>query len=156
MGTTQSNQLPVTPGAFQTKYYGNPTAGFGTSSRGFVAKFGPVSSGAALVYNTYLGGFDATVVSYQDVISGVAVDAAGNAYVSGNASYDFPVTGGANNTIPCPSAGSCGNCGFLAKINPAGSALVWATFVGTGTSNPTLSSASTISPHASTQGAMSM
>ena len=104
-----------------------------------------MSSGASLVYTTYLGGFDTTVVSYQDVISGIAADAAGNAYVSGNASYDFPVTGGANNTTPCPSANSCGNRGFLAKINPAGSALVWATFVGTGTSNPAISSASTIS-----------
>jgi uncharacterized protein (TIGR03437 family) len=146
VGTTASNQLPVTAGAFQTKYYGNPQPGFGTSTRGFVAKFGPVSSGASLVYTTYLGGFDTTVVSYQDVISGIAADAAGNAYISGNASYDFPVTGGANNTTPCPSAGSCGNRGFLAKLNPAGTALVWATFVGTGTSNPTLSSASTISP----------
>jgi uncharacterized protein (TIGR03437 family) len=145
-GTTASNQLPVTPGAFQTKYYGNPNPGFGTSSRGFVAKFNPVSSGASLAYTTYLGGFDTTVVSYQDVISGIAADAAGNAYVSGNASYDFPVTGGANNTIPCPSANSCMNRGFLAKINPAGTALVWATFVGTGTSNPTISSASTVSP----------
>jgi uncharacterized protein (TIGR03437 family) len=143
--TTQSNQLPVTPGAFQTTYYGNPNPGFGTSSRGFVAKFNPVSSGAALVYGTYLGGFDKTVGSYQDVISGIAADAAGNAYISGNASYDFPATAGANNSTPCPSANSCENRGFLAKLNPAGSGLVWATFVGTVT-NPTLSSADTISP----------
>ena len=139
VGTTASNQLPVTPGAFQTTYYGNPNPGFGTSTRGFVAKFNPVSSGASLVYATYLGGFDTTVVSYQDVIAGIAADAAGNAYVSGNASYDFPATAGANNTTPCPSAGSCMNRGFLAKLNPAGSALVWATFVGTGTPDPTLS-----------------
>jgi uncharacterized protein (TIGR03437 family) len=145
VGTTGSNQLPVTPGAFQTTYYGNPNAGFGTSSRGFVAKFSPVSSGAALVYTTYLGGFDKTVVSYQDVIAGIAADAAGNAYISGNASYDFPATAGANNSTPCPSANSCINRGFLAKLNPAGSALSWATFVGNPT-NPTLSSASTISP----------
>jgi uncharacterized protein (TIGR03437 family) len=144
-GTTLSNQLPVTAGAFQTTYYGNPSPGFGTSSRGFVAKFSPVTSGASLVYTTYLGGFDKTVVSFQDVISGVAADAAGNLYISGNASYDFPATAGANNSTPCPSAGSCQNRGFLAKLNPAGSGLVWATFVGNPT-NPTLSSASTISP----------
>jgi uncharacterized protein (TIGR03437 family) len=144
-GTTASNQLPVTAGAFQTTYYGNPKPGFGTSSRGFVAKFNPVSSGASLAYATYVGGFDTTVVSYQDVISGIAADAAGNAYISGNASYDFPATAGANNTIPCPSAGSCGNRGFLAKLNPAGTALAWATFVGTLT-NPTLSAASSIGP----------
>ena len=146
VGTTESNQLPVTPGAFQTTYYGNPEAGFGTSSRGFVAKFSPVSSGASLLYATYLGGRDTTVVSYQDVISGIAADGAGNAYISGNASYDFPATAGANNSTPCPAANSCINRGFLAKLNPAGSALVWATFVGTGLTDPTLSSASTISP----------
>jgi uncharacterized protein (TIGR03437 family) len=145
VGTTESNQLPVTPGAFQTTYYGNPNPGFGTSSRGFVAKFGPVSSGASLVYATYLGGFDKTVVSYQDVISGIAADAAGNAYISGNAAYDFPATAGANNSTPCPSAGSCANRGFLARLNPAGSALVWATFIGNPL-RPDLSSASTISP----------
>jgi uncharacterized protein (TIGR03437 family) len=145
VGTTQSNQLPVTPGAFQTTYYGNPKLGFGTSTRGFIAKFNPVSSGASLAYATYLGGFDTSVVSYQDVISGIAADASGNAYVSGNASYDFPATAGANNSTPCPSAGSCMNRGFLAKLNPAGSALVWATFVGSPT-DPTLSAASTISP----------
>jgi len=143
--TTESNQLPVTPGAFQTTYYGNPNPGFGTSSRGFVAKFNPVNSGAALLYGTYLGGFDKTVGSYQDVISGIAADAAGNAYISGNASYDFPATAGANNSTPCPSANSCENRGFLAKLNPAGTGLVWATFVGTVT-DPTLSSANTISP----------
>ena len=38
------------------------------------------------------------------------------------------------------------NRGFLAKLNPAGSALVWATFVGTGLADPTLSAADTISP----------
>jgi uncharacterized protein (TIGR03437 family) len=146
VGTTLSNQLPVTPGAFQTTFYGSPNPNVGTSSRGFVAKFNPVSSGASLFYTTYLGGFDKNQDGYQDVVAGIAADAAGNAYVSGNASYDFPVTGGANNTIPCPAANRCQNRDFLAKLNPAGSALVWATFVGTGTSDPTQSSASTISP----------
>ena len=145
-GTTGSNQLPVTPGAFQTTFYGSPNPSVGTSTRGFVAKFNPVSSGASLFYTTYLGGFDKNLDSYQDVVAGITADAAGNAYVSGNASYDFPATAGANNTTPCPAANSCINRGFLAKLNPAGSALVWATFVGTGTPGPTLSAASTISP----------
>ncbi len=145
VGSTGTNLLPVTTGAFQTTYHGNPTSGFGSSTRGFIAKFSPAGPATSLVYGTYFGGFDSTVVSYQDVISGIAADAAGNAYVSGIASYDFPVTPGANNTIPCPSANSCLNRGFLAKLNPAGSALVWSTFVGNIT-DPTLSSASTISP----------
>ena len=144
VGTTGSNEIPVTPGAFQTTYYGNPTPGYSTATRGFVAKFNPVSSGAALAYTTYLGGTDPTQLAYQDFIAGIAVDAAGNAYVSGSASYNFPVTAGANNTVPCPYT-LCENRGFLAKLNPAGSALVWATFVGNAT-DPTQSSASTITP----------
>jgi uncharacterized protein (TIGR03437 family) len=148
-GTTSSNQLPVTPGAFQTTFNGNPNAGFGTSTRGFVAKFNPVGSGAGLgaglTYSTYVGGLDKTIVNYQDTIAGIAADAAGNAYISGNASYDFPATAGANNSTPCPPGSGCGNRGFLAKLNPAGSALVWATFVGT-IVRPDLSTASTISP----------
>ena len=144
VGTTGSNQLPVTPGAFQTTYYGNPTPGFSTATRGFVAKFKPISSGASLLYTTYLGGTDPTQLAYQDFVAGIAADAAGNAYVSGNASYDFPVTAGAYDTTPCPYT-LCENRNFLAKLNPTGSALVWATFVGNMT-RPDLSAADTISP----------
>jgi uncharacterized protein (TIGR03437 family) len=142
VGSTLSDQLPVTAGAFQTTLYGNAR---GPASRGFVAKFNPVSSGASLFYTTYLGGTDPNTTGYEDVIAGIAVDAAGNAYLSGNASYDFPVTAGANDTAPCPSNNSCINRGFLAKMNPSGSALVWATYVGTG-GDPTVSAASAISP----------
>lgn len=143
VGTTGSNELPVTKGAFQTTYYGNPTPGFSTATRGFVAKFNAVGSGASLFYATYLGGTDPTQLAYQDFVAGIAVDAAGDAYVSGNASYDFPVTAGAYDTAPCP--GLCLNRNFLAKLNPAGSALVWASFVGNPT-NPSQSAADTISP----------
>jgi uncharacterized protein (TIGR03437 family) len=144
-GTTGSNQLPVTPGAFQTTYYGNQNPGTSTATRGFVAKFKPVSSGASLLYTTYLGGTDPTQLAYADFVSGIAADAAGNAYVSGNASYDFPATPGAYDATPCPSDSICENRGFLAKLNPAGSALAWATFVGNPV-RPDLSAADTISP----------
>ena len=127
-GDTQNNGLPVTAGAFQ-HYIGNTTPNFSSNSRGFVAKFNPVSSGAALAYATYLGGTDPAQGAYSDGIGGIAADAAGNAYVSGNASYNFPVTVGAYDTNPCPST-LCQNRAFLAKINPAGSGLVWATFIG--------------------------
>ena len=137
-GNSQNNGLPVTPGAFQP-YYGNVSP-----SRGFVAKFSPVSSGSALVYATYLGGTDPAQGANSDGIGGVAADAAGNAYISGNASYDFPVTAGAYNTTPCPPNTFCLNRGFLAKINPAGTALVWSTFVGN--ADPTHSAANSVSP----------
>ena len=141
-GDTQNNGLPVTAGAFQ-HYFGNTSPNFSSNSRGFVAKFNPVSSGAALVYATYLGGTDPAQGAYSDGIGGIAADAAGNAYVSGNASYNFPVTAGANDTNPCPTT-LCQNRAFLAKINPAGSGLVWATFIGG--ARPDLSAADSISP----------
>lgn len=59
----------------------------GGSSDGFIAKLAPESSGAAsLVYSTYLGG------SAGDTVSAIAVDGAGNAYLTGpTQSADFPL-----------------------------------------------------------------
>ena len=140
-GDTQNDGLPVTAGAFQ-HYIGNTNPLLSSNSRGFVAKFSPVSSGATLLYATYLGGTDPAQGAYSDGLGGIAADAAGNAYVSGNASYNFPVTAGAYDTTPCPYT-LCQNRAFLAKINPAGSGLVWATFIG-GT-RPDLSAVDSIS-----------
>ena len=66
---------------------------------------------------------------------GVAVDGAGNAYVTGNTtSSNFPVTPGAFET-------TCGNlyCGnaFVTKINASGSALVYSTYLGSGNGGST-------------------
>ncbi|HEX4038388.1 MAG TPA: SBBP repeat-containing protein [Acidobacteriaceae bacterium] len=93
----------------------------------------PLTIDPVLVYATYLGG------SYFDAVSAVAVDAGGNAYVTGNAdSCDFPTTGGAYQTS-APS-GYCypgtheakGNLVFVAKINAAGTGLVYSTYLGMG------------------------
>jgi hypothetical protein len=83
----------------------------------FVAKLNP--AGSALVYSTYLGG------SGSDGGTGIAVDAAGNAYVTGEtASTDFPTA----NPLQ-PSLGGAEDA-FVAKLNPAGSALVYSTYLG--------------------------
>lgn len=128
-GTSSSNQLPVTTGAYQ-RYFSGPNGNLG---RGYVAKFSPVGSkgGASLIYSTFVGGTDG-VNDGSDQIGGIAVDATGNAYVTGNTqSYDFPVT--INNPTSCTAKNGCQNTGFLAKINPAGNGLVWSTLVGAST-----------------------
>jgi uncharacterized protein (TIGR03437 family) len=126
-GESSTNQLPVTPGAFQP-YTSSATVT--TLARGYVAKFSPVGSsgGASLLYATYLGGTDAANDN-SDQIGGIAVDPAGNAYVTGNTrSYDFPVT--INSPTSCTAKNGCQNTGFLTKINPAGTGVVWSTLVG--------------------------
>ena len=83
-GRTSSEDFPTTAGVVQ------PTAGriSGTRVVGFVAKLDP--SGSALAYATYLGG------TTEDEVDGIAIDGAGNAYVTGvTASADFPTTAGA-------------------------------------------------------------
>ena len=88
---------------------------------GFVTKINP--AGSALVYSTYLGG------SGGDAGSGIAIDGSGNAYVTGlTRSTDFPTQ--------LPIQGSFGGAldAFVTKINAAGSALVYSTYLG-GTGN---------------------
>jgi len=83
----------------------------------FVAKINP--SGTALVYAGYLGGED------LDVGRAIAVDGDGNAYVTGETrSADFPAAAG-------PDATHNGAVdAFVAKISPAGTALLYSGFVG--------------------------
>lgn len=106
-GITDSTDLRVTQTAFQAK------AGGGQD--GFVAKFDP--SGSRLIYCTYLGG------SNRDQLNDLTVDAQGNAYVTGySMSPDFPTTPGAYRTTSPGGA-------FVAKLNPGGTTLVYATFI---------------------------
>jgi hypothetical protein len=82
----------------------------------FVAKLGGTG---ALVYSTYLGGAGA------DASYGVAVDSGGAAYVTGyTASTDFPTA------APIQAALSGSSDAFVAKLNDAGSALVYSTYLG--------------------------
>jgi hypothetical protein len=120
-GYTESTNFPVTSGAFQTTY-GNG------AHNGFVVKFN--SGGAQIGYSTYLGG------SGDDYAYAGAVDSAGDAYVTGATnSTNFPTlnalqpnyAGGqcavAPNTFPCFDV-------FVSKINSAGSALLFSTYLG--------------------------
>jgi beta-propeller repeat-containing protein len=74
-----------------------------------------------LSYSTYLGG------SGNDVGSGIAVDSSGNAYVAGSTgSTNFP--GASSSTIQSSNGG--GGDAFVAKLNAAGSTLVYSTYLG--------------------------
>ena len=111
-GFTASVNFPTTPGSFQTAYGGSGDA--------FVAKVKPDGSG--LAYSSYLGGSDA------DFAQGIAVDSAGNAYVTGSTqSTNFPTAG-----TPFQATHHGASDAFVAKVNPAGSALVYSTYLGGG------------------------
>jgi hypothetical protein len=97
----------------------------------FVAKLNPAAVGpASLLYSTYLGG------SSGDYGTGIAVDSAGNAYVTGPArSTDFPTLNAFQST--CPSASGPNGCfaAFVAKLNPSASgtaSLLYSTYLGGG------------------------
>jgi Beta-propeller repeat len=122
--------MPVTPGAFQSAASGagpcNPYGGAQvTCPDAFVAKFNPSAVGTqSLIYSTYLGGPGPTILGTRG--NGIAVDVAGNAYVTGNTgSANFPVTFGAFQTTP-----SCGSNLFITKLNTSGSSLVYSTYLG--------------------------
>jgi hypothetical protein len=123
-GDTHSSDFPVTPGAFDTTYNGG---GFDRGDA-FVVKLNP--SGSALSYATFLGG------SRQDYGAGIAVDSSGAAYVTGETvSDDFPATPGAfDTTCSSPPWYYCNWSydwdAFVVKLNPSGSALEYATFLG--------------------------
>jgi len=79
------------------------------------------AAGSALLYSTYLGG------SSRDAGRGIAVDAAGSAYVTGwTTSTNFPTAS------PLQSAKAGFTDAFVSKLNAAGSALLYSTYLGGG------------------------
>ena len=120
-GSSTSSNFPVTAGVVQHTFKGG--SGKLCCGDGVVAKLDPALS--SLIYATYLGG------SGDEFITGVAVDSAGDAYVTGNSnSSDFPVTPGAFQT----TFGGSGASGFgdavVAKLNPTATALIYSTYLG--------------------------
>lgn len=111
VGATFSTNFPVTPGALQ------PTFGGGLID-GFWAKYNPAGQ---RIGSTYLGG------SGDDVARAVAVDAAGNSYLTGEAgAADFPLVDPIQSTI----AGT--RDAFVSRIDSGGTSLSFSTFYGGG------------------------
>jgi hypothetical protein len=109
-GYTQSTDFPTTSGAVQKASAGGDDA--------FVTQF---SSAGSVVYSTYLGG------RALDIARGIAVDAAGNAYLAGyTQSPDFPTTNGALQTV----FGGGNADAFVALLDPTGATLSYSTYLG--------------------------
>jgi uncharacterized repeat protein (TIGR01451 family) len=107
-GSTTDTGLPVTAGAYDTTLDGFSDA--------FVLKLDTNKTGNdSIVYLTYLGG------SNGESGGGITLDGSGNAYVTGTTeSTDFPMTS---------SFGSGGGRGFVTKVNPTGSGLVYSAII---------------------------
>src|SRR5262249_14109338 len=105
-GETPVADFPNTPGAFQ------PSLPESSHRNAFVAKLNP--AGSALVYSTLLGG------SGEDMGRGIAVDASGNAYVTGaTESTDFPVARlSFQSALSHRPASSIFSDAFVTKLNP--------------------------------------
>jgi hypothetical protein len=109
-GSTTSSNFPV-QGAFQGVTRGG--------SEAFVAKLDP--NGSALVYSTYLGS------NTDDFAFGIALDAAGNAYVTGSTvSATFPNNG----AVVCQGTKRTGTDAFVARVDATGATLGYCRFAG--------------------------
>jgi hypothetical protein len=115
-GITTSNDFPTQ----------NPiqSALASSGSSLFVSEFNSTLS--SLTYSTYLGANNGPPAVGDTPTHAIAIDAAGDAYIVGTALAGFPTTSGAyqpNCTSDCP---------VVAKLNPGGSSLLYATYLGSG------------------------
>lgn len=114
-GRTSAIDFPLV-NPLPPEYRGSPS-----SEEVFVAKLAP--DGATLVYSTTLGG------SSAEVGREIALDAAGHALVAGGTlSPDFPRVNG----LPYGPRGGLHWDVFVARLTPAGSGLVYATYISGG------------------------
>jgi hypothetical protein len=108
-GQTGSTDFPTAASPFQSALPGLRNA--------FVTKFS--STGASLVYSTFLGG------SNTDLPNGIALDSKGEAYVTGaTSSTNFPLMNAFQSSLT-----SIQNA-FVTKLSSTGSALVFSTYLG--------------------------
>ena len=112
-GTPGSGNFTVTSGAVQA----TPANNVGT---GFLTRIDTTQSGnASLIYSTYLGGNAVNIANFLqdfgDAVTGVAVDTANNAYLTGvTSSTNFPSVNGLPGT---PIAANTQAAGFVTRID---------------------------------------
>ncbi|MCU1268377.1 MAG: uncharacterized protein JWM21_4695 [Acidobacteria bacterium] len=132
-GYTFSTDFPITPDAFQSKPGSSPNA---PVKDAFIMKLNAAGNG--VVYSTYLGGNTSGATGQRasngyEEGRGIAIDGAGNAYITGwTASFNFPTTPGAWQTAlaAAPGFGFVANDAFVSKIGPNGDTLVYSTYLG--------------------------
>src|SRR4029077_5704291 len=133
-GFTQSQDFPVA-NAYQPTVSANQAGMFG--DYGFLTKFS--SDGSSLIFSTYLAGNSNVVQdcgtpcwpSPYNVVSGISLDASGNAYVTGTTNtYNFPVTTGVYLTSNTTQQDA--DIGFVSKFSGAGSLDYSTYFYGSG------------------------
>jgi hypothetical protein len=127
--------FPITPGAFQSVFAGGGDV--------FVAKLNPTGTGAGdLTYSTYLGG------TLTNTANGMTVDNAGNAYVTGYSSGQFPTTSGAYQATNTSAAAFVSKFSSLTlpTSTPTNSPTVTATNSSTATATNTSTSTITNTP----------
>jgi hypothetical protein len=118
-GFTESAHFPIVPDSLLNPPF-QPGYGGGLSDA-FVTKF---NADGGVVYSTYLGGSgSAEQDKGADAAVGIAVDAQGNVYVTGDTnSLDFPTKN------PIQTTGDS----FLTKLNAAGNGLIYSTYLNGG------------------------
>jgi hypothetical protein len=113
-GSTTSRDFPLTRPAQQTA---------GGDKDAFVVKI--AADGSHVVYATYLGG------SGSDEARGIAVDGAGNAYVTGETeSLDFPTRNPLQSRCVVNDRGGCSGEAFITKFSVDGSTVLYSTYLG--------------------------
>ncbi len=127
VGFVTADIVPVTPGAFQTKFNAGTCGTEVSVIQGVLTTEGPIpcqhgfaamisSDGSKVLYATYLEG------SQSDRAFSGTVDSSGNLYILGDTtSPDFPITGSIAGFPPASS----GNLSFIAKLSPDGSQLLF-------------------------------
>lgn len=114
-GPTQSNDFPVTAGAYQPNSAGGP-------SESFVARLDPTLS--YLIASTYIGG------SNEDCASSIVIDENGNICIAGHTSSDdFPVTSGAFDTTYNTGIHNQSDI-FISILSPDLDELITSTYLG--------------------------
>ena len=123
-GGTSATDLPVTAGTLSQQ------CGCAVSSTvGFAAKL--AAGGGSLLWSTYLNG--ATEMVFNLVVHAVALDGSGDVIVAGNAANGLPTTpGSVQPADPLGSRDTGGQAGFVAKLDPAASQLLFSTYFGIG------------------------